>query len=103
MIATAVSIQDSLNHLFSEALPGLCETCTHSAACTYRIRTSKIVLQCEMFEVEQVNFIHINRKVSGYEESEVDSHKGLCSNCLNKSNCNLPKASSGVWHCEEYV
>lgn len=102
MIVTAVPSEDQINNLLKEELKGLCETCTHRYSCVYRVRSSKIILQCELFEIEKVNTMSVNRKSRGHEEVKVNSHKGLCSNCLNEPHCQLPKAKSGVWHCEEY-
>jgi hypothetical protein len=28
--------------------------------------------------------------------------KGICTNCERVRDCKLPKAPTGVWHCEEY-
>ncbi|MEP2669216.1 MAG: hypothetical protein ABJH04_09480 [Cyclobacteriaceae bacterium] len=101
MVATAVSTQDQITNLLTEELSGLCNTCAHKYGCAYRIRSSKLMLQCELFELEKEN--HINRIGWGYEELKVNSRKGLCSNCLNEPHCQLPNAIGGVWHCEEYV
>lgn len=102
MIATAIPIEDQISKLLKEELHGLCETCIHRHNCVYRIRSGKIVLQCELFEIEKIKSPYTNREVQEYKESNGNSHKGLCSNCFNEPHCKLPKAKGGVWHCEEY-
>lgn len=103
MIATAITTQNQINTLLTEELTGLCNTCAHKYGCVYRIRSTKIMLQCELFEPEKVDNENINRIDRGYAELKVNSRKGLCSNCLNEPHCQLPKAIVGVWHCEEYL
>jgi hypothetical protein len=103
MVATALPIKDQINNLLKEELQGLCETCIHQNSCVYSIRSSKRILQCELFEIEKPDANYANGKGWGYEELIVNSHKGLCSNCLNAPHCQLPKAKGGVWHCGEYA
>lgn len=103
MVATASPIPNEIANLLNEELTGLCNTCAHKYGCVYRIRSSKLMLQCELFEIEKPDNTNTNRTDGGYEELKVNSRKGLCSNCLNEPHCQLPKAVGGVWHCEEYV
>lgn len=102
MAAIAVQFEDKINNLLQEELPGLCTTCVHRISCAYRIQSKKIVLQCELFETQKATGINANRNNWVYKELKVNSHKGLCSNCLNEPHCQLPKAKGGVWHCGEY-
>jgi len=101
MGAIASPLEDQINNLLQEELPGLCATCTNRVGCIYRIQSKKIILQCELFEITKV--ANANRNSWEYKELKVNSHKGLCSNCWNTSHCHLPKAKGGVWHCEEYI
>jgi len=36
------------------------------------------------------------------EKKAVERFKGLCMNCDNRFECQLPRPEGGVWHCEEY-
>lgn len=75
----------------TKELSGLCGSCVHAEDCVYRKSSTKVVIQCEVFE-------------SVGEAGSVGntSVKGLCTNCSKTHFCHLPREASGVWHCEEY-
>jgi hypothetical protein len=50
------------------------------------------VIQCEVFD-------YAGHSIRGDHSAEP---KGLCLNCSKRHFCQLPKETSGVWHCEEY-
>jgi len=102
MIATALTIESQIGELLKEGLPGLCETCIHRQGCVYRLRSDKMVLQCELFEGEKTKHQATAPQMGEHKELNVSPHKGLCGNCFNAPHCRLPKAKSGIWHCEEY-
>jgi len=89
--------------------PGLCKTCKNAAFCVYRSQRGFDALYCEMFENKPDTDRHygtdpIITEVSRYSKKmEQRLCKGLCTNCDNFENCQLPKPEEGVWHCEEYI
>lgn len=71
-----------------------CNTCLYNMNCSYRITSSKFILNCESFE-----------DAAAFETKKknlMELPKGLCSNCSKVKRCQLPKSATGVWHCEEY-
>lgn len=86
---------------------GLCSTCNHSLACTFRRSVESPVLYCEEFDCSSPCTPQISHLTA---VSAPDPHAnstagllGLCSNCQVQGTCTLPKDEGGVWHCEEYV
>ncbi len=84
---------------------GLCSTCVNSPSCVYREARAKDALYCEMFDsgngasdASTVTLFTAAKPEAG-ERADL---KGLCVNCENRNGCNLIRAESGVWHCEEY-
>lgn len=82
---------------------GLCLTCAHHASCTTRQSYKGKIFQCEEFDTREPQ-----RPVSRMETEVMEApiqysdYKGLCMNCDLAHSCSLPKASAGVWHCNEY-
>jgi len=69
----------------------LCSTCLHIDSCVYsRRRSDKVIIQCEMFEVDDDNL------------SGDNTPTGLCKNCDLAANCRLPGRKTGTWHCNEF-
>jgi len=103
MIADAVTSNNFIGRIIQEELPGLCETCANRFTCVFKLNANKIILQCELFEVEEsvpTPFLSIASR--SHNKKLISSLKGLCGNCSNVPYCQLPKAEGGVWHCEEY-
>jgi hypothetical protein len=82
----------SIETLLQNELQGLCTNCVNTAHCSYRKATDKIIIQCELFEL---NNPVVHESVSGLG--------GLCANCATAVFCQLPGRNVGVWHCEEYT
>lgn len=90
------------NHNENDNL-GLCSTCTHIAGCITRQTFKGKIMQCEEFEtpivVAEIHSTAFSQKKSANPYSNL---KGLCMNCDLVATCTLPKAVTGVWHCNEY-
>lgn len=94
MLANFEGMVPDIEEIVVREMNGLCRLCLHYDGCAYRISTSKVVIQCEVFE-------HSGSAPAATSD-ENNSVKGLCLNCSKSHNCHLPKEASGVWHCEEY-
>jgi hypothetical protein len=87
---------------------GLCSSCNNASQCVYRKKRGFDAIYCETFDnLNGDGGRHRSSIVMDVvEESSEDSAKitylGLCANCENRDNCQLPKPDAGVWHCEEY-
>jgi hypothetical protein len=81
---------ESVQHLLEHELQSLCTNCAYFDTCSYRMKASKIIVQCELYELNQ-------------ELSFPAAVKGLCMNCCKVDSCVKPHSESGVWHCDEYV
>lgn len=77
--------------LLVKELTSVCNVCTWYSECELRNRSTKIIIQCDLFEPE-------NKAASMAKTAA----KGLCMNCLKKDSCKLQQRQEGVWHCEEY-
>jgi hypothetical protein len=82
-----------IEEIVYKELNGLCGSCIHFQGCVYRKNSTKVVIQCEVFE---------SRETPAGKSDITQVLGGLCLNCSKKLFCHLPKESSGVWHCEEY-
>lgn len=87
-------MQAVIEDIVVKELTGLCGSCAHYEKCIYRKNSAKVIIQCEVFE--SLRGDHDQYQVTGMPE------KGLCLNCSKNRCCHLPKAATGVWHCEEY-
>lgn len=83
-----------IEEMFVKELSGLCASCAHHQGCVYRKNSTRIVIQCEVFE----STVAVGERVHG----GANGLKGLCLNCSKNRFCHLPKEASGVWQCEEY-
>jgi hypothetical protein len=84
--------QGLIHNLPQKVLQGLCTNCASAEHCSYRKATDKIIIQCEIFE--------LNNLVA--QESVLPRPGGLCASCVHAAFCQLPGRNVGVWHCEEY-
>jgi len=88
----------------------LCLTCNYGPTCVRRKHHGKPVWYCEEFDdFQPAPAIAVIRKSAAKrEEKSADGNKargasmGLCIDCENNRDCAIPKADSGIWHCEEY-
>lgn len=85
--------QDLVEEIMQHEMKGLCTSCAMASDCTYRKKTHKTIIQCELYQwsydADVLNSILIQR--------------GLCINCSIVDSCQLPGKHAGIWHCEEYV
>ena len=86
---------------------GLCVTCSHLPACSFRKPSQQPVVFCEEFDsgVAAAPAEEAQEQTAGVTEEQMkvwDEYKGLCSNCETRENCAIRNAEVGVWHCEEY-
>lgn len=85
---------ETIEVLIAKELRGVCGNCTKSEICSYRKHAMKIIIQCELYEMNEVG-----QNPDALKPIEL---KGLCMNCGNAATCHLPEKQLGVWHCEEY-
>jgi hypothetical protein len=71
-------------------LKGLCTSCAHSGTCVYFKSSERIILQCELFRVNDGD-VH-----------DPDAPQGLCTSCDHARQCTLSGRKTGVWHCNEF-
>jgi hypothetical protein len=87
----------TIKRLLTNEAKEKCNTCVYYVNCAYRLASDKFILQCDDYEdVAEI------RMVDPDVENLSANVKGLCSNCAKAAECRLPKAITGVWHCEEY-
>lgn len=82
-----------IEFLLGKELQGLCMNCANFETCSYQKTSTKIIIQCELYEMVTERIDAVQR------ESPL---KGLCINCCNADRCGLPDKQFEVWHCEEY-
>jgi hypothetical protein len=85
---------------------GLCESCVHDPTCTYPRKPGIRVRNCLEFQGELLD--ESLRSVAavrpaGANPGSPQREPGLCAWCDRQSTCTYPKASGGVWFCEEYL
>lgn len=78
--------------LLVKELTSICNMCAWYSECELRQRSTKIIIQCDLFEPE-------NKTGASLPSTEA---RGLCMNCFKKDTCKLQQRQDGVWHCEEY-
>ena len=71
----------------------LCPTCQREQTCSRRLRFDRPIVYCDQY-VGPLDKSLNNQFVE---------LKGLCSSCLNRFTCTLPKAEGGIWHCNNYM
>ena len=85
---------ETIEVLIAKELRGVCGSCTKFEICSYRKHAMKIIIQCELYEM------NAGEQTPGTPDPI--RLKGLCTNCGNAATCHLPEKQFGVWHCEEY-
>ena len=75
-------------------LRDLCTRCAKFQKCSYRKNSTKIFIQCDLYELVETE--------DDSREQETNQLKGLCINCCNADTCCFPNKEFGVWHCEEF-
>ena len=92
-LSNSIEMLPEIEDIIISEINGLCGSCAHFEGCAYRLSTTKVIIQCEVFESGD------ERSIRRYDDT---SPKGLCVNCTQSPFCHLPKDTAGVWHCEEY-
>ena len=80
-----------IEEIVANGLKGLCLSCVHRHSCVYRQRSTRNVIQCEMFELDTDGDIE-----------NTEEPAGLCRTCDHARGCKLVGRKTGVWHCNEY-
>jgi hypothetical protein len=90
---------------------GLCMTCNNAPGCYHRARRGP-ALFCELFDgyappvewtrVARATPLSEPRPAARAVKEEGPKYAGLCMNCRHRATCGHPKATGGVWHCEDY-
>ncbi len=90
---------------------GLCATCVHADACSYRARNESPVVYCEGFDTRDPAAVGPTTALGCHDDSTEALRKsmnasaelkGLCANCERQNTCTYHKLEGVVWHCEEY-
>lgn len=84
-------VKTMIEDLVDKELKGLCNNCIHASDCIYYKTSTKTIIQCELYHIDE----------DGRQEIQV--LMGLCKNCDQAHNCTLPGKRHGVWHCNEYM
>ncbi|MGD8922408.1 MAG: hypothetical protein PVH24_04105 [Candidatus Zixiibacteriota bacterium] len=77
-----------------------CADCVHADSCLYWTVRTPLDTECCLAERMPPVSDTVDEVVP--DDSNKRPLKGLCVNCENRFDCQLPKADGGVWHCEEY-
>jgi hypothetical protein len=99
---------DRARMLMEQLIQGsLCANCRHQGGCAFLQRACAPILECELYEcgLSEKPRLMVVKKPCAYAEDLPESDDvllGLCVNCENLRDCNLPKPAGGVWMCEEY-
>ena len=85
----------------------LCVNCRHKESCMFLKDAKRPILFCETYEVCPVQNSGVidmptERRDREKRGLESEKYKGLCSDCLHRETCMIPKPEGGIWHCEEY-
>jgi hypothetical protein len=84
--------EEMLEEIVESEFKGLCMSCSNVNDCHYRRASIKLIIQCELYEMEENKQQHLQ-----------PVPKGLCQTCDNVNVCKLPGKPLGVWHCNEYA
>ncbi len=101
-----VAAKPKVMHRFDKQevpVKGLCVTCNHIEDCLPRVE-GKAIWFCEEFDDSSIQSNLKPAMQNGATTQQVKQEKrlGLCMNCENAENCQLPRPEGGVWYCEEY-
>lgn len=87
-----MQLKSTIKNVLEGEIIEKCNTCVFYIDCSHRISSDKFILHCQEFQADYHDDMNTN----------AESVRGLCSNCAKAAYCRLPRAVSGVWHCEEY-
>lgn len=89
-----------INDLLDQELRGLCGTCDHRNACTYRQQSTRLIIQCELFSGPDAVVSPVVRQAVPAAKRIA---RGLCDTCVHQRTCSFFKRNGYVWHCEEFA
>ena len=84
---------DLIEVLLDKELAAICMHCARFESCTYRKSSTRIIIQCELYERAT------ERRVASPERNPA---KGLCVSCSHAETCELPDKEFGAWRCDTY-
>ncbi len=87
-----MQLKSTIKNVLEGEIIEKCNTCVFYIDCSHRISSDKFILHCQDFQEADQDKTDLAS----------ESVRGLCSNCAKAAYCRLPRAVSGVWHCEEY-
>jgi hypothetical protein len=79
--------KETIEDIVTGELKSLCIRCVHVEKCFYYKTATKTIIQCELFEIDQLN---------------ATVPQGLCMTCDHVTHCVLPGRKQGVWRCTEF-
>jgi hypothetical protein len=85
-----MQMKEAIEDIVTRELRGLCTTCVHADRCIYHKTATRIIIQCELFQLDPA------------ERIDANSLQGLCTTCDHASHCRLPGRKYGIWHCNEF-
>jgi hypothetical protein len=94
------AIRNYINDLLDQELRGLCGTCDHRTACSYRQQSSKVIIQCELFSSPEAVVSSLIPQTVAVAKRVT---RGLCDTCEHQRTCSFFKRNGYVWHCEEFA
>ena len=83
----------------------ICRNCAHQGSCAGLSRATKPVVFCEEHECGPRRgpvAVEAAARPAVQGQAGAVHMLGLCANCDSRQECKLPKATGGVWYCEEY-
>jgi hypothetical protein len=83
---------------------GLCGTCVNAPLCSFPRKAGVPVMQCNEFDGAMVAVARPSPAAAFDAPSAIPTRRapGLCTWCDNNPSCTFPRATGGVWFCEEY-
>ena len=85
--------RETIEDIVTRELKGLCISCAHTQTCPYHKATSKVIIQCEFFQLDLLDLsTHATHGTA----------QGLCATCDHASRCTLPGRKEGAWRCNDF-
>jgi hypothetical protein len=88
-----MQMKETIEDIVTRELKGLCISCAHTQTCPYHKAASKVIIQCEFFQLDLLDQT---------KQSAHDSPQGLCATCDHANRCTLPGRKEGVWRCNDF-
>lgn len=88
-----MQIKETIKDIVTRELKALCISCAHTQTCPYRKAASKVIIQCEFFQLDLLDLT---------KQSAQDPPQGLCATCDHANHCTLPGRKEGAWRCNDF-